>query len=153
MAQMAGIGGFEATQDERTMATLAHALSILGFIAPLVIFLVKRQSRFVSFHALQALLWHIVYFVLAMVFMVAWFWVIIFTVVNAEGAKGPAPPAGIFVLIPLVWLGFMGAWVLTLVLAVVYSIKASQGEWAEIPLLGPLARRLLKMGPQGRVIG
>jgi uncharacterized membrane protein len=45
-----------ATQDERTMAVLAHALQLVGgWIAPLVIFFVKRQSRFVSFHALQVL--------------------------------------------------------------------------------------------------
>jgi len=47
----------QATQDERTMALLAQVLQIVGWwIAPLVIFLIKRQSKFVSFHALQALL-------------------------------------------------------------------------------------------------
>jgi hypothetical protein len=41
------------TQDERTMATLAHVLQMVGWwIAPLVIFLTHRKSRFVSFHAL-----------------------------------------------------------------------------------------------------
>ena len=45
------------TQDERTMALLAQVLQIVGWwIAPLVIFLIKRESKFVSFHALQALL-------------------------------------------------------------------------------------------------
>jgi uncharacterized membrane protein len=45
-----------ATQDERTMAVRAHALQLMGgWIAPLVIFFVKRQSRCVSFHALQVL--------------------------------------------------------------------------------------------------
>jgi uncharacterized membrane protein len=52
------------TQDERTMATLAHALQVVGWwIAPLIIFLIHRKSRFVSFHALQALLLQIVYMV------------------------------------------------------------------------------------------
>src|SRR5580704_17545146 len=47
----------ETTQDERTMGTLAHVLQLVGgWIAPLIIFLVKRDSRFVSFHALQVLL-------------------------------------------------------------------------------------------------
>ncbi len=46
------------------MATLAHALQLVGwFIAPLVILLIKRDSRFVSFHALQALLLQVVYMI------------------------------------------------------------------------------------------
>jgi uncharacterized membrane protein len=36
---------------------LAHLLQFFaGFIPPLVIYLVKRNSRFVAFHAMQALL-------------------------------------------------------------------------------------------------
>ena len=38
-----------------------------GWIAPLVIFLVKRQSRFVSFHALQVLLFEGVVILLTMI--------------------------------------------------------------------------------------
>jgi len=50
------------SQAERTMAVLAHALQMVGlFIAPLVIFVVRRQSRFVSFHALQALIFQVIY--------------------------------------------------------------------------------------------
>jgi len=40
-------------QDEKTFALLAHVLGFSGFIAPLVFFLVKRDSKFVSFHALH----------------------------------------------------------------------------------------------------
>src|SRR5262245_10401037 len=51
------------TNDERSMAMLAHVLSIFSsFIAPLVIYLVKRkESRFVAFHALQALIFHVLF--------------------------------------------------------------------------------------------
>src|SRR5689334_25422995 len=49
---------YEPTQEERTFGTLSHALQMAGgWIAPLVIFLSKKQqSRFVAFHSLQALL-------------------------------------------------------------------------------------------------
>ena len=44
------------------MAILAHMLQIVGlWIAPLIIFVVKRESRFVSFHALPALLLQVTY--------------------------------------------------------------------------------------------
>ena len=56
------------------MATLAHVLQLVGWwIAPLVIFLVKRESRFVKFHALQALLLQLVYMVMFGLCMVGWF--------------------------------------------------------------------------------
>src|SRR5262245_4981694 len=58
---------YQPTSDEKTMALLAHVLGIFsGFLAPLIFFLVKRDSKFISFHALQSLAWHIVYFVLMM---------------------------------------------------------------------------------------
>ena len=42
MNSIPGMAGPELTQDERTMATLAHVLQIVGmWIAPLIIFLVK----------------------------------------------------------------------------------------------------------------
>jgi hypothetical protein len=41
---------------------LAHALMIsTWWIGPLIIFVIKRSSRFVSFHALQALFWQIIF--------------------------------------------------------------------------------------------
>ncbi|MGO9863499.1 MAG: DUF4870 domain-containing protein [Terriglobales bacterium] len=138
------------TQDERTMATLAHALQIVGmWIAPLIIFLVNRKSRFVSFHALQALILQIVYLILMIGFMVLWM-VMIFAMIAQHGADKSSPPIGFFVLIPIVWLGFMCMWVAVLVIAIVYSIKAGRGEWANYPLIGRIARRLLDMD-QGEV--
>jgi uncharacterized protein len=138
------------TQDERTMATLAHALQVVGWwIAPLIIFLVHRKSRFVSFHALQALLLQITNLVVMAGFMVLWF-VMIFATIAHQSADKNAPPLALFVLIPIVWLGFMGMWITVLVIAIVYAIKAGRAEWANYPLIGRIARRLLKMD-QGEV--
>jgi hypothetical protein len=50
---------------------------------------------------------------------------------------------------PFLWLGMMGLWVVKLVIAVIYSIKAGRGEWAEYPLLGAWARRALNIEPGG----
>jgi uncharacterized membrane protein len=133
------------TQDERTMATLAHALQVVGWwIAPLIIFLIHRKSRFVSFHALQALLLQIVYMVLMGACAVLWF-VVIFSTVLHSSAEKSAPPAAIFIVFPIIWLGFMSMWIFVLVLAVVYAIKAGRGEWANYPILGKIARNLLKL--------
>ncbi|MBI5916762.1 MAG: DUF4870 domain-containing protein [Bacteroidetes bacterium] len=45
------------TQDEKTMALLSHILTLVaGFIAPLVIYLVKKdESAYVKKHAMESL--------------------------------------------------------------------------------------------------
>ncbi|MGH9669283.1 MAG: DUF4870 domain-containing protein [Terriglobales bacterium] len=129
------------TQDERTMATLAHVLQLVGwFIAPLIIFFIKRESRFVSFHALQAIFLQLVYMVFWMCFMVLWF-AFIFGTAFSGGKSGPPPL--IFVFIPLLWLCAMAIWLLLLVTAIVYGIRAGRGEWAAYPVIGRWARRVL----------
>lgn len=131
------------------MATLAHVLQVVGWwIAPLIIFLVKRESKFVSFHALQALLLQGVYVLLTVVCMVLWFGTFFLTLATHTGTNAPPPPA-FFVLFPLVWLSFMGMWVAMLVVAIVYGIKAGRGEWANYPVLGSLSRRILKINSGG----
>jgi len=128
-------------EDERTFALLAHVLMIVSsFIGPLVIYLVKRDSRFVAFHALQALFWQVAYTAITMVAGGFWFFTF-FTAVQASKSKGPPPPmffAGFF----LFWIVIMAAWMVTLVLGIVYGIRASKGEWAAYPVVGRWARRL-----------
>ena len=130
------------------MATLAHALQLIGsWIAPLIIFLIRRQSRFVSFHALQALLLQIVHTIIVIVLMMLWFLTIFTTIFQQTSGKPPSFPPALFSLVPLVWIGFMALWVGTLVMAIMYAIKAGRGEWADYPVLGKLARKMLKMEP------
>jgi len=56
------------------------------------------------------------------------------------------------IFLPLVWLGFMALWVGTLIIAILYAIKAGRGDWADYPVIGKLARKILKMDPvEGRL--
>jgi uncharacterized membrane protein len=143
-------GPVATTQDERTMAVLAHVLQVVGWwIAPLTIFVLKRDSRFTSFHALQALFLQILYVVLMGIFMVLWFAGFFVMIAHAPQAQGAPPPIGFFILMPLIWLGWMVAWAVMIVLAIVFGVKAGRGEWAEYPMLGSLARQVLKIGPGG----
>ena len=54
-------------KEDRTMAMLSHVLAIFsGFIGPLIIYLVKKDdSKYVAFHALQALYFSLVVLVAA----------------------------------------------------------------------------------------
>ena len=139
----------EPTQDERTMAVLAHALQMVGgWIAPLIIFFVKSDSKFVRFHALQVLMLQGCYFLAMIGMMIVWFVVIIATAFGAVASQGhpnPAPPLGFFIVFPFFWLFIMGMWVMVLVLTIMFAIKAGRGEWAEYPVLGKWAKSILKI--------
>jgi len=128
------------TQDERTMAMLVHVLAIFSsFIAPLVIYLVKKDSRFVSFHSLQVLIWHAAYAVMFGVAMIVMFIFMFSTIVShPQGTPGQEPPFAFFGVFGAVWLLGLGGWALNVILGVVYAIKANQGEWARYPLIGNL---------------
>jgi uncharacterized protein len=146
MADSHSADEFASTQDERTMATLAHALQMVGWwIAPLIIFLVRRQSRFVSFHALQALLLQVLHMILIFSVMAIFVMTMMTTFAHQAQDHTNAPPPVIFVLFPIMWLYFMGSWILILTLSIVYSIKAGRGEWANYPVIGKLARKMLRL--------
>src|SRR5215471_16352184 len=88
------------TPDERSMGLLVHVLSIFtGFWAPLIIYIVKRDSKFISFHALQSLLWHLLYMIVSFIFVFGMIFVFMGTVISrvaAQHGPGAAPPPGIF---------------------------------------------------------
>jgi uncharacterized Tic20 family protein len=130
------------TADERTMALLAHLLQIFaGFIAPLVIYFVKRESEFVKFHALQALIWQLCYTAFFMTgFM--FFFLSVFTAAAtaASHPHGPNEPPAVFVASFLLFWFFcllaLAASISNLILAVVCGVKANRGEWARYPIIG-----------------
>jgi uncharacterized protein len=129
------------TEDERTMAFLAHLLQVFtGFLAPLVIYCVKQNSRFVKYHALQSLVWQLCYMALflvgIMIFFVAMFATVLQTASSAHGHAPPQPSPAVFLFLPLIWLLFIIGWVTNLVLGIMYGIKANRGEWAGYPIIG-----------------
>jgi len=134
------------TEEERTLALLAHVLQLVSsFIGPLVILVIKRQSRFVSFHALQALIWQATFACFGILAMIGCFIVIFTSGILGSAASHPKqPPIAFFVMFPLIWLFWMGGWVIGLVLAIVYGIKANRGEWAAYPVIGRWAMRLAR---------
>jgi uncharacterized membrane protein len=148
--------GVETTSDERSMAVLAQVLQLVGgWIAPLVIFFIKRQSRFITFHALQVLLFQGLCLFLEMsvmaVFFVAMALGISFGPLTPQHGSSSAPPL-LFLVFGLFMLGFVALWFVKLLLAIIYGVKAGSGQWAEYPILGRLARKILNIGPGGSMV-
>lgn len=127
--------------EERNLAMLAHILQIFtGFIGPLIIFLVKRDSKFVRYHSLMALFWQLVMMAFWMVVMVIFFATIFGTILNqpqqaAGSTPGNAPPPFVFGIFAMFWGGGMLIWVLNLVVGIVYGIKSHDGKWDGYPVI------------------
>ena len=141
------------SKDECVIAMLAHVLMIFSwFWAPLIIYFAKRDSRFVAFHALQALVWQIIWVCAWVVTFGAIFALTLSTTFVSGGAGGAGTMPPVFVVVfPLLWVGIMGGWVLNLVLGIVFGINASHGEWARYPLLGRWTLRRVKARTQAGV--
>ncbi|MEM7338603.1 MAG: DUF4870 domain-containing protein [Actinomycetota bacterium] len=101
-----------ATSDDKTMAVLSHLGGALAsFIVPLIIFLMKKdESPFVRHHAAEALNLQITAFIAAFVSLI-----LVFVLV------------GILLLIILPFVFF--------ILAIIATVKASQGEWYRYPMV------------------
>jgi len=128
----------ETTPDDRNMAMLAHLLQIFtGFLGPLVIYFLRRQSRFVAFHSLQAVFWQLLVTAVSFVGVLL---IMVTILVGSPQGSGP-PSGGVLAVFVVFWLAMVGLSILNLVVAVVFTIKASKGEWAENPLVASWARR------------
>ncbi len=118
--------GSTYTQDERVMAALAHAcsiLSIFGTIGSIVIWLTQKdKSRYVAFQALQAIVYHICLIVGWFFFMVCYMSSAIaflpLSMASAPAVEGEstvswfvillmAAPIGIMVFMLILWLLYM----------------------------------------------
>lgn len=108
--------------EDKTMGLVAYVLAIFtSWLGPLILWLVKKdQSKFVGYHALQALMLMGSATILILVVNV------VFTVLHL----------GLLAL-PINGVIYLG----TLVLNIMAAIAASKGDWYEMPIIGAYARK------------
>jgi uncharacterized Tic20 family protein len=98
------------SSDERTLAILSHILCVvvgLGFIPPLVIYLLKKDdSAYVKAHALESLNFQITLLIICLIFIIS--------------------------LIGLLFLWVIG--IINLILVIVATIKASENKMYRYPV-------------------
>jgi uncharacterized Tic20 family protein len=135
------------SSDDRLWAMVAHVGGIagmvlgignLGWLVPLVVWLAKRKnSAFVQFHALQALLFHVTW--------VGIYWAVwIAAVVTMVSSFGHVPMQQMWERALAAYVLFAMPGVLAVVptiLSGVAAIKAHAGEWYEYPMVGRFALR------------
>jgi uncharacterized Tic20 family protein len=126
--------------EERNLAMLAHVLQFFtGFIGPLIIFLVKRDSKFVRYHSLMALFWQLMvtglWMIGIVIVMVGLFSTVVAQPQGVPGTPANAPPPMFLLLFPMLWGGWFLIWVCNLILGIVYGIKAHDGKWDGYPVI------------------
>ncbi len=135
-----------STQDERTIAALAHVsvlLPLMGVIAPIVIWVTqKERSRFVAFQALQAIAWQLLMILIwfgGMACYMGSFFVSFFGTVALQSSSPNGPPLAFFLPFALMILLFaaMGIFVIYGIVAAVLTFQGKDfryllvGRWVE----------------------
>ena len=108
--------------EDRTLAALTHLSGLAGYIipfggivVPIIIWIVKSESRVISSIAKQAILLNLIVFLF---FCIGW--VLFLTII----------------LIPAVVVGWIALFLVALVLPIVGAIKANDGLYYRYPVVG-----------------
>ena len=123
--------------DGNLAAALGYPIGIIAIISVIM----EKENRFVKFHALQAILLH----VLAIVVMIAlWILIVILTIagVAAAAATNSGAVGGLVgMLMGLLWLVFIVLYIVALIYA---AVKSYQGNMFKLPIIGNMADKWIK---------
>ena len=131
-----------ASQDERLLAAVAHGAALLpfvGVIVPLYIWLTQQDwSKFVRFHAIQALIHQMVTPAATLAVYLLGIWGLYGTLMGglANGPQGTLPSGMIALRCILVSI-VLGGWGLTVTLGLLGVSHTLAGRDFLYPLIGP----------------
>jgi uncharacterized Tic20 family protein len=136
------------TQDEKTLAALAHGSILLGLfsngiggiVATLVIWATqKEKSRYVALQALQAMVYQALTFLLVMLAWCCWglVWtaMILVPLSASPGAYDQAPPASMWIGLFLIIVP-LALWGVTMLYGLWGAARCLGGQDFQYPLIG-----------------
>lgn len=116
--------------DENIAALLSY---VFGWVSGLIFFLIEKDSRLVRFHAMQSLLFNVLFGVLAFAL-----WIVLFIGFLIASQVSGALTTLLSLASVLIWIVLFIAvligWVLCLV-------KAFQGQYFKLPVIGNFAEK------------
>jgi len=120
--------------DGNLAAALGYPIGIIAIIC----LIMEKENRFVKFHALQSILLHVAFIVVAIAL-----WIIGFVLIIAGVAAGAATSSGavgslLGMLIGLIWLVVIVAYLGGLIFA---AVKSYQGNEFKLPVIGNMAEK------------
>ncbi len=134
-------GGEIVSSEDRLIAMFAHLSIFFGsLIVPLIFWAIyKERSKFVSFHSLQSLFFHIAYTVVIIILAV--FVAIVAALTGLMGKSGSTPPTpDAFQIIIILALSFfvIGFIFGSIGLAVYLAISTYKGGMKKYPIIGKM---------------
>ena len=131
-------------KEEKLMALLSH-LSIfipnIGILAPIIIWVTnKEKSDFVRFHALQAIFFQLIFFVLMMLFMFVGI-ILMFASIPWFDLSSNAEPGGVFFLSMVFMFMFFPLWIIFGIYAAVASAKSYKGKIFKYAIIGSIIQK------------
>ncbi|RPI17433.1 MAG: DUF4870 domain-containing protein [Ignavibacteriae bacterium] len=134
-------GSYYLKDEEKLMGLFSHlSLFLGGIILPIVFWIInKDKSKFATFHALQALFFHIAYiaviFVFIFVFAIGGVGISLLAGLGNHSGGGAA--GGLFVIIMIAFYAFLFIYIFGCMGYAIYmGIKAYQGELKKYPVIG-----------------
>ena len=132
------------SKEEKIMALLSH-LSIfipnIGVLAPIIIWVTnKEKSDFVRFHALQAIFFQLIFFILIMLFMFAGL-ILMLAAIPWFDLSSTAEPGTLFFLSMIFMFLFFPLWLIFGIYAVVASVKSYRGKIFKYAIIGNIIKR------------
>jgi uncharacterized membrane protein len=118
--------------DGNVAAALGYPIGIIAIIS----LIMEKENRFVKFHALQSILLHVAFIIVA---IVVWIVGVILVIVGiaASAATNSSAFGGLFsMLFGLIWLVVIAGYIGGLIYA---AVKAYGGEKLVLPVIGPMA--------------
>ncbi len=134
----------EVASDEKLLAMLSHLSIFLGgILLPIIIWATQKdKSRFVRFHSLQSIFYHIVFAIIIMLYVLVMALIFIFTGVGlgvfgkGHAGRNDAPPAIFFVAIILFYGGLFLFIFSGIGYAIYLAVKSYKGYIVRIPVIG-----------------
>jgi uncharacterized Tic20 family protein len=130
------------TNDEKMLALFSHlSIFIGGIILPIIFWAInKDKSRFVRFHSLQAVFFHIAYIALIIAVVIIMVIIGIGMGIISAGTFAAGKNGGVFIFIAV--FAFYAVFFLTLFVFIGYGIyvgiKSYKGELAKYPVIGKI---------------
>jgi uncharacterized Tic20 family protein len=133
----------ELTSDSKLLAMFSHfSIFLGGIILPIILYFVQKdKSRFVAFHALQSIFFHLFYAVI--IFILVIFLVLILLATGVLGAvfskHSGSPGAGFFIGMGIFYIGLFGSVIIAIAYGIYMGVKAYNGEMKKYFLVGDWA--------------
>jgi uncharacterized membrane protein len=125
-------GEEQASDDGRLFGAAAY---IFGIVIALLIYLVKKEDRYVRYHALQAIFFDLALTVITFPIMIAAFTGFFFSGIIGTGA-------GFFAGFWIIWLFVMAFALLSMLIRLVLAYKAFRGTRFRLPFIGAQAEKM-----------